>query len=111
MLAKLAFANTDQEKQTIQAQVGNGAFGLFAYQRFGMKRHAHPGNAQHGNIVGAIPHGYRLFQAEVFGQGDALQQFSFLRPVNDLAQHPPSELAVDNFQAVGVDIIEAQLLL
>src|SRR5690606_3862161 len=66
----LPFTHADQEQQPIQSQVRNRPACLLAYNGLGMKRHPHPRNRQHRDIICPIAHGNRLLQRQVLQPGD-----------------------------------------
>ena len=86
-------------------------FGVLFDQGFGAEGDAEAGFAEHGQVVGAVADGDRLFQADAFLGGDFPQQLRFALAVDDLSDHPAGNLAVFDFQFVGVDIINAQQIL
>ena len=86
-------------------------FGVLFDQWFGAKGNAQAGFAEHGQVVGAVSYGDYLFQADAFLGRNVFQQVGLALAVDDLADNPAGDLAILDFQLVGMDLINAQQLL
>ncbi len=103
--------HTDEIKNAVQPQGRDGLFRILFDQRFGAKGNAQAGFTEHGQVVGAVTYGDDLFQADAFLGRNVFQQVGFALAVDDLADNPASDLAILDFQFVGMDVINAQQLL
>ena len=76
-----------------------------------MEGDAQSGHAQHGQVVRAVAHGNGLRDVHLLHLGDEPQQFRLALAVHHVAHVAAGQLAVHHLQLVGVDVIDAILLL
>ena len=84
--------------------------GDLAQRRFGVEGHPEPGGGQHVDVVGAVADGHGLLHRHPGLLSEVTQRLGLARTVDDRADHPAGELAVDDLQLVGRDEVHHQLV-
>ena len=82
-----------------------------AHQGLGAVSNAHAGNAEHGNIVGAIADCDNLLKRNPLATSNFGQQQGLASSVDDRRDDPACHLAIDYFQFIRMNGINAQALL
>src|SRR5580698_8651970 len=72
---------------------------------------AHAGNSKHGQIVGSVTYRNDLLERDVLLAGNLAQQFGFSWTINDLGFNLAADLAIDDVQFIGEDVVDSQSLL
>src|SRR5690606_38725163 len=88
----------------------DGGVGGLPYHGFGVEGDAHPGGRDHVEVVGAVADGDGLADRDARLGGEPLQGPGLARTVDDLADEPSGEDAVDHLQGVGGGVVDAQFL-
>mmetsp|Transcript_39937 Transcript_39937/g.66434 ORF Transcript_39937/g.66434 Transcript_39937/m.66434 type:complete len:337 (-) Transcript_39937:270-1280(-) len=76
-----------------------------------MERHPEPGRAEHGQVVGPVPHGDGLAGVDPLLLRDGLQKVRLRRRVHDLPDDTARHDPVHDLQFVGVHVVEPEDLL
>jgi hypothetical protein len=71
----------------------------------------HAGNSKHGQIVCAVAYRNHLLERDVFLMSNLPQQLGLSRAIHDLCPNLSADLAVDNIQLIGEDVVDSQVLL
>ena len=75
----------------------------------GMKGHTEARGLYHRNVIGTVAHGQSMAQRNVQFLGVLAQQIGFGLRINHAACKLACELAIGDFQFIGIGIIQAQL--
>ena len=68
-----------------------------------------PGGGEHVEVVGAVADGHGVLDRDPGLVGEAAQRLGLAGPVDDLADDPAGEPAVDDLELVGGDVVDAEL--
>src|SRR5690606_10995176 len=107
----VAITESQQIQNAVQTQCGNCLFGRFFHQRFGAESYTQTGNRQHRQVVGTITYSNGLLQTDTFAFSQFTQQIGFALPIHNRQLYFASHHTVFDWQAVGVDVIDAQTFL
>ena len=86
----------------------DGDAGLFAHFWFGVKRHTHAGQEQHGNVVGTIAHGKHMLRRDCPFPHQAMKNGGFRVLAQHGFAHDAGELAIFDDEVVCLILVEAK---
>src|ERR1700679_2664726 len=111
MSLKVAIPNSDEVEQAVESEGRNGVVGLFTNERLGAISNSHAGEAEHGNVIGAIADGNNLLKRDALAAGDFGEDFGFANSVDDRWNDATGYLAIHNFKIIGVNRVDPETLL
>ena len=80
-------------------------------QGLGPESDTQAGDAEHRQVVGAVPHGDNLLQVYALLLGQLAQQLRLAVAIHDGSLYLPRHQTVGDVQLVGVHVIDPQVLL
>ena len=108
LLAKVAVFKSEKIEHAVKPNGVDALLCVCHYTGFCVEGYSEAGLAKHGQVVGAIAHGYGLCEVHFFHLCDELQKLCLTVSVNDLADITSCQLSVfANLQFVGIDIVDA----
>ena len=105
---QVLISETDEIDQPVEAQGGDGVIGLGADDWFGAVSNAHVGERHHWQIVGSVAYSYCFLERDVLALGDLPEHCGFARAVHDGRDDTPCDFAIDDFELVGVEFVDAE---
>ena len=90
--------------------MANGVSCLRAYYGFGVVRDADAGSSHHLQVVGTIADGDYLLRTEPEFSPYAIQPVRLALRIQHISQHAAGQLAIDDFQDVGMCVIQPDAL-
>src|SRR5579883_2378030 len=108
---EVAVADSDQVEQAVEAEVRQGMVSALPDQWLGAEGDAHPGEVEHGQVVGSVADGDDLLEGDLFLPGDALEKLGLSSSVDDAAAYVTGNDAVRDLKGVGIDVVDAEALL
>ena len=103
-----AVGNPEEIEDGIEAEGGDGVLGFLAHERLGAVGNAHAGETEHGEIIGAIANGDGLIEGNSLFSADCLQHLSFALTVHNGRNDVAGNEAIDDFEFVGMEVINAK---
>jgi len=108
---QITIPNSDDVEQAVETEAGDGLVGILADQWLGAIGDAHSSQAEHGDVVGTIADRDHLLQGNSLPFRDFSQQDGLPVSIHNGRNHAAGDLAVCYLQFVGIDVVNAQILL
>ena len=105
----LLAGDAEQEEDGVEVRHADGGVGGLPHDRLGVEGDAEPGAGEHVEVVGAVADGHGLGEGHAGGDGERSRASALPAPVDDRADEPAGEAAVDDLERVGRGVVEAEV--